>query len=73
MRRPRSSEIWLSGCAAVNSDGGTVRTCLPVVEYRREFQTLAAEELALLLNGSANAEVMADYAVMRDQALACVS
>jgi hypothetical protein len=42
-----------------------------VVEYGREFQARAAEELALLPQGSALAEMLADYAVMRDQARAC--
>jgi hypothetical protein len=41
------------------------------VEYSREFQVRAAEELALLPEGSAIAEMLADYAVMREQARAC--
>jgi hypothetical protein len=41
------------------------------VEYSRELQAWAAEELALLPDGSAVVEMMADYAVMRDQARAC--
>jgi hypothetical protein len=43
-----------------------------VVEYGREFQARAAEELALLPQGSALAEMLSDYAVMRNQARACV-
>jgi hypothetical protein len=39
-------------------------------EYSREFQARAAEELALLLHGSAIGEMLGDYAVMRDQARA---
>ena len=46
--------------------------CPPVVEYSREFQARAAEELALLPEGSAVAEMMSDYAVMREQARACL-
>ena len=65
--------IWLSGCATVSSDGGALRACPPVVEYSREVQTQAAEELALLPENSAIAEMMADYAVMREQARACDS
>jgi hypothetical protein len=42
-----------------------------VVEYGREFQARAAEELALLPHGSTIGEMLADYAVMRDQARAC--
>ena len=44
--------------------------CPPVVEYSREFQVRAAEELARLPEGSAVAEMLADYAVMREQARA---
>ena len=42
-----------------------------MVEYSREFQARAAEELALLPEGSAIEEMLADYAVMREQARAC--
>jgi hypothetical protein len=42
-----------------------------VVDYSREFQAQAAEELALLPEGTAIAEMLIDYAVMRDQARAC--
>jgi hypothetical protein len=41
------------------------------VEYSRELQARAAEELALLPDGSAIVEMLNDYAVMRDQARAC--
>lgn len=60
--------IWLSGCAAVSSDGGSLGACSPVVEYSREFQAQAAEELALLPERSAVEEMLSDYAVMREQA-----
>ena len=63
--------IWLSGCATGASDSVGFRTCPPVVGYSREFQALAAVELALLPEGSAFAEMLADYAVMREQARAC--
>ena len=59
---------WLSGCATGASDLGSLGTCPPVVEYSREFQAKAAEELALLPEGSAIAEMLSDYAVMRGQA-----
>jgi hypothetical protein len=42
-----------------------------VVEYSRAFQDQAAEELALLPEGSAIAEMLSDYAVMRAQARVC--
>jgi hypothetical protein len=48
-----------------------LRACPPVVAYSREFQARAAEELALLPEGSAIEEMMADYVVMREQARAC--
>ncbi len=74
-RRPRVAlvlaTIWLSGCATVSSDLGGHGACPPVVEYSREFQAQAADELALLPEGSAVADMMADYAVMRDQARVC--
>lgn len=62
---------FLSGCATVSSDGRAVRTCPPVVDYSREFQARAAEELAGLPEGSMIVEMLSDYAVMRDQARAC--
>ncbi|TFL19474.1 hypothetical protein DR046_02910 [Jannaschia formosa] len=63
--------IWLSGCATGASDLGNLGACPPVVEYSREFQARAAEELALLPEDSAISEMLADYAVMREQARAC--
>lgn len=45
--------------------------CPPVVEYSREFQARAAEELALLPENSVLADMLSDYAVMRDQARGC--
>jgi uncharacterized protein YceK len=65
--------ISLTGCATVASDGGGLEACPPVVEYGGEFQARAAEELALLPEGSAVAEMLSDYAVMREQARACRS
>ena len=41
-----------------------------MVDYSREFQARAAEELARLPEESAVAEMLADYAVMREQAAA---
>lgn len=55
----------------MSSEDGRLATCPPVVEYGPEFQARAAEELALLPEGSAVAELLSDYAVMRDQARAC--
>lgn len=61
----------LSGCATVGSETGEFGTCPPVVKYSREFQTRAAEDLMQLPQGSAIAEMLSDYAVMREQARAC--
>lgn len=61
----------LTGCATAGFESGGVAVCPPVVEYSREFQEQAAEELALLPEGSAVAEMLSDYAVMREQARAC--
>ncbi len=62
---------WLNGCAGAGFEANGLAACPPVVEYSREVQTRAAEELALLPNGSAVIEMMGDYAVMRDQARTC--
>jgi hypothetical protein len=61
----------LSSCATGASDVGSLRACPPVVEYSREFQARAADEVALLSENSAIAEMLSDYAVMRDQARVC--
>ena len=63
----------LTGCATAGFESGGVAMCPPVVEYSREFQSSVAAELATLPDGSAIVEMMADYAVMRDQARACLS
>ena len=62
---------WLTGCATAGFEAGGVAACPPVMEYSREFQTRAAEELVTLLEGSAIAEMLSDYAVMRQQARVC--
>ena len=61
----------LSGCATVGSNGSWNWSCPPAAEYSREFQTRAAEELNSLPDGSAIAEMLSDYTVMRDQARVC--
>lgn len=58
-------------CATVSSDGSGSGMCPPVVEYSREFQARAADELGLLPENSAVAGMMSDYAAMREQARAC--
>lgn len=76
--RPRLAALaiamsWLSGCATVGSDADRLGACPPVVEYSREFQAQAAEELALLPENSVLADMLSDYAVMRDQARGCIN
>lgn len=61
----------LSGCATGISEPRIAAICPPVVEYNREFQERAAEELASLPERSAIAEMLADFNVTRDQARAC--
>ncbi len=63
--------ISLTACATGVSEPGVATVCPPVVEYSREFQARAADELGVLPEGSAIAEMLADYSVMRDQARAC--
>lgn len=63
--------IWLSGCATGGSDEGRLGACPLVVAYSREIQARAAEELAMLPDGSAIVEMMGDYVVMREQARVC--
>lgn len=63
--------VFLTGCAGVGSDGGGPGACPPVVGYSDEFQVRAAEELVQLLDGSAIAAMLSDYAVMREQVRAC--
>lgn len=61
----------LSGCATVGSEPRITTVCPPGVEYTRELQARTAGELARLPDGSAIAEMLSDYAVMRNQARAC--
>jgi hypothetical protein len=65
--------ISLTGCATGGSEPRIATVCPPVIEYSREFQARAADELNLLPKASAIAELIADYSVMRDQARSCRS
>lgn len=74
--RPRLAALaiatsLLSGCVTGISEPRIATVCPPVVEYSREFQARAAEELGLLPEGSVIAKMLGDYAVMRDQVRAC--
>jgi len=61
----------LTGCGTGGSELRIATVCPPVSEYSREFEARAAEELALLPGGSAIGEMLADLAVMREQARTC--
>ncbi|AUM73666.1 hypothetical protein CYR75_04625 [Paracoccus jeotgali] len=62
---------WLTGCATAGFEANGLAACPPVVEYSRELQARAAEELAMLPDRSVVVEMMGDYAVIRDQARGC--
>ena len=61
----------LGGCGTAGSDWPTATTCPPVVGYDAELQARTAAEVDTLPAGSAVADLLSDYAVMRDQARAC--
>lgn len=63
----------LNGCGTVRSEPGGIAACPPVVEYSPDFGARAADELMLLPEPSAVAEMMSDYAVIREQARSCAS
>ena len=44
-----------------------------MVDYSREFRARVAEELALLPEIAAIAQMLADYLVMREQARLCLA
>ena len=55
--------ISLTGCATGSSEPRIATVCPPVVEYTREFQARAADELDLLPEGSPIAEMLSDGVV----------
>ena len=57
--------ISLTACATAGSEPRIVTVCPPVVEYSRELQARAADELGLLPERSAIAEMLSDYAFTR--------
>ena len=62
----------LSACGRGGSERSAAIACPPVVEYRAELQAAAAAQVQTLSDGSAIAVLLSDYAVMRDQARACI-
>ena len=62
---------WLTGCGTAGFEANGAAACPPVVEYSREFQALAVEELALLQEELTVIKIMSDYAVLWQQAFSC--
>jgi len=62
--------LLLSGCATGVSDTPP-GVCSPVVDYSRAEQTRVVEEVAALAEGTLIIELLADYAMLRDQVRAC--
>jgi hypothetical protein len=65
--------LWLGACGAperVASTGGNP-ACPPLRTYSKEFRDRAVAELDLLPANSAVEEMLADYAVLRQQIHAC--
>jgi len=75
-RRPAAAlviaTIFLGGCEGVGSDTPP-GVCPPIVAYSQEEQARVADELAALPEGAMTVEWLADYAVLREQARACLS
>ncbi|PQO23335.1 hypothetical protein C2I36_08315 [Rhodobacteraceae bacterium WD3A24] len=61
----------MTACAGAGSDTAP-GVCPPVVAYSQEEQARAAEEVAALPKGAVIIEWLGDYAVMREQARACL-
>ena len=70
-RRLAVATSLLTGCATGGSEPRVVAVCLSVVEDSQKFQGRAAAEVELLPEGSAIAEMLGDYVVMREQAREC--
>jgi hypothetical protein len=61
--------LWLTGCATGGSESRA--PCPPVVDYTAAAQARAADEVEALPEGAVIVRMLADYAVLRDQARAC--
>lgn len=62
--------LWLTGCATGGSDARA--PCPPVVDYTAAEQARAADEVEALPEGVVIVRMLGDYAVLRDQARACL-
>ena len=63
--------LLLSACAMADSDQPE-QVCPPVVEHNTTEQARAADEVEALPEGAVIAWMLSDYAVLRDQARACL-
>jgi hypothetical protein len=61
----------LTGCGTGGSEYGVAAACPPVVEYTADLQVGASAEVERLPADSAIADMLSDYAVLRDQVRAC--
>lgn len=61
--------LWLRGCDMAGSDNRA--PCPPVVDYTAADQARAADEVEALSEGAVIVRMLSDYAVLRDQAMAC--
>ena len=63
--------LWLRACAMDGSDRHG-QVCPPVVEYSTADQVRAADEVEALPEGAVIVRMLSDYAVLREQARACL-
>ena len=66
-----AATIFLTACAGAGSDTPP-GACPPVVACGQAEQARVAEEVAALPEGALIPDWLADYAVLRDQARACM-
>ncbi len=62
--------LCLSACAMGDSEARA--PCLPIVDYTMVDQARAASEVEALQDDAVIVRMLVDYAVLRDQARACV-
>jgi len=68
---PLFAMLSLGACAMGGSEGGGLGACPPVVAYSRAEQVQAAAEVVALPEAAVLVRMLADYAVMREQAWVC--
>lgn len=66
---PPIAMLWLTACVTAGSESKP--PCPPVVEYTTADQARAADEVDALPDGALVAQLLSDYAVLRDQARVC--